>query len=112
VTRDSPTTPGHILARRYHRTRDRLIAAGLAMLCGAWPTDAASLSLLTPLNDFALRDPAEAVRPGSPVFYDATGPDAGWHIVQWDIPGGRLPPFLRFKSGDVEVMDCISYDLI
>ena len=105
MTRGNHAIPGRISGRRYRRTHDRLIAAGLAIFCGAWPTRAAPLSLLSPLDDFALRDPAEAVRPGSPVFYDATGPDAGWHIVQWDIPGGRLPPFLRFKSGDVEVMD-------
>ncbi|HJS84752.1 MAG TPA: hypothetical protein VJ779_04775 [Acetobacteraceae bacterium] len=99
------TERGHTSARKYRSIDNRLIAGVLLMSCGALPAQAASLALLAPFGDFALRDPAEPAQPGPPVFYDATSREAGWHIVQWDIPGGRLSPFSRSKSGAVEVID-------
>ena len=49
--------------------------------------------MFEPFGDFALRAPATP-RPGEPPdFYSETGPDPGWQIAQWDIPGGRLSPF-------------------
>lgn len=76
----------------------------LSSLLGATTGQAAPTPLVPPFGDFALRDPAEPVRPGAPNFYAATGPDAGWQIAQWNIPGGRLSPFTVSHSGGVEIL--------
>lgn len=105
MTRGHDTERSHAPARKYRRIGDRLIGGVLLMSCAACPVHAAPLELLAPFGDFALRDPVEPTQPGPPVLYDATGHEAGWHIVQWDIPGGRLSPFSRSKSDGVEVID-------
>ncbi len=76
----------------------------LLTLGGARAGNAAPTPLVAPFGDFNLRDPTEPVRPGPPVFYDATSREAGWQIVQWDMPGGPLSRFSRSVSGDTEII--------
>lgn len=67
---------------------------------GAAP--AAEIELMAPIAGLALREPPDPPRPGQPPLYSATGRDPNWSIAQWNIPGGKLPPFAgsgrRFTS--------------
>jgi hypothetical protein len=77
----------------------------LLLLCAGMPfAHAAPRPLLTPFGDFAIRAPALPAGAGSPDFYAASGPDPGWQIVQWDIPGGRLSSFRNSRDGAVEIL--------
>ncbi len=75
----------------------------LAALAGGVRADEPS-QFLGPFGDFAIREPAEHVAPNSPEFYGATGPRAGWQIAQWEIAGGKLPPFVGERRQGVEIL--------
>lgn len=91
----------------------RVGAAWLAIfvvlpLLGTLAAPAPPVPLVGPFGDFALRDPAEPTKPGPPDFYTASGPNPGWQIGQWNIPGGRLSPFLASRLGEVEILTSTS----
>jgi hypothetical protein len=64
---------------------------------------AAEMSLLAPPRDLALKEPADPPPPGGPFTYAITEGSPNWHIVAWNIPGGKLPPFVQRKVGESTV---------
>jgi hypothetical protein len=78
-------------------------ASALLLLLAPHPAGAAGIELLAPFGNFDLREPQDPPPPGAPQFYSSTGPAAGWGISQWNVPGGKLPPFTSERVGDTEV---------
>jgi hypothetical protein len=54
---------------------------------------------LTSPHDFALRESESPPAPGGPFNYAITGKEPDWYIQAWNIPAGRLPPFIEEKKG-------------
>jgi hypothetical protein len=71
-------------------------------LCGHFAF-AAEMSLVAAPRDFALKEPESPPPPGGPFTYSISGGSPNWHIVAWDIPGGKLPPFVERKVGETTV---------
>lgn len=69
---------------------------------------AAPTDLLAPFGNFALRGPEEPAPGAPPDDYAQSGPDPGWQIVQWNIPGGRLSPFVSARSAHGETLTATS----
>lgn len=77
-----------------------LAIAVVAVSCLAtMPATARTLELVGPFRDFALREPQNPPPPGPPRYYSATAPAAQWGISQWNLPGGKLPPFTMLREG-------------
>jgi hypothetical protein len=58
-----------------------------------------NIELVAPFSDFSLREPPDPPPPGSPQFYSSTAVISPWSIVQWNVPGGKLPPFTLTRQG-------------
>lgn len=86
----------------------RSAAATLPLLAAMQCAQAAPRSLLAPFGNFAIRAPILPAVPAPPDYYATSGPDSGWQIAQWDIPGGRLSPFRTSREGAREVLTAAS----
>jgi hypothetical protein len=87
------------------RLRGSLLYSILSMGLGIFghAAAAAELSLVAAPRDFALKEPVNPPPPGGPFTYATSGGTPNWHIVAWDIPGGKLPPFVERKVGETTV---------
>ena len=61
---------------------------------------AEDVNLVAPMNDFLLLEPALPPPKGGPFGYGPTGGAPQWEIVQWNMPGGKLPLFTSDAAGD------------
>lgn len=80
----------------------QIAVAAVGLLAAS--SHAATLSLLAPFGDFALRGPVQPTTPGPPDFYAESGPNPGWQIAQWDIPDGKLAPFAKTSQGELTLL--------
>jgi hypothetical protein len=68
----------------------------LLLACGA---RAATVPVFSAPYDFALLEPQYPPPPGGPVAYATTSGTPQWSIANWNIPGGKLPPFTVSMQG-------------
>ncbi len=73
--------------------------AGILLVLMISTAQAAEIPIFSPPYDFVLLDPQSPPPPGGPFPYASTGGTPTWGISSWDIPGGKLPPFLTGPAG-------------
>ena len=85
----------------HHRWKALAVASvtTAATLLGVSVASATSRSMFKPPFDFSIRDSRQPPAPGGPRPYTATGLNAAWSVIAWNIPGGDLPSFQRSKKG-------------
>ena len=85
----------------HHRWKALAVASvtTAATLLGVSVASATSRSMFKPPFDFSIRDSRQPSAPGGPRPYTATGLNAAWSVIAWNIPGGDLPSFQRSKKG-------------
>jgi hypothetical protein len=67
----------------------------LSLIVGVGSSNAAEFPLYRPLFDVAIMEPPDPPPPGGVRAYHMSGTNPTWWVAQWNIPGGKLPPFSR-----------------
>jgi hypothetical protein len=77
----------------------RIFLSCVMLLFLASGARAATVPVFSPPYDFVLLGPQYPPPPGGPVAYATTGGTPKWNIANWNIPGGKLPPFTVSRQG-------------
>lgn len=72
-----------------------LAVSAVFLIIAAGAANAAEFPLYQSLLDVAIMEPPDPPPPGGPHAYNMTGANPAWWVAQWNIPGGKLPPFSR-----------------
>ena len=87
----------------FQRRSAHASALSAMLLASAGNAKAADIELISPMKDVAILEPADPAPPGGASAYSPTGPSPLWNIGQWNIPGGKLPPFTSSVEGNTKV---------
>lgn len=74
------------------------VNVALLFIIGNGSAKGKRFDLVVPMRDFVLLEPSDP-GPSGPETYAATGLAPEWNIAQWNIPGGKLSPFLVHHAG-------------